>query len=135
MRAFSFLVLLFSFSALSYAQKPLPSKGDDDSLPSFTVARKDTWLHRFEKRQQKTVELLGLTEPQKRSLDVLNDNYVTQRANLQEDKTLNLQSRQAKIETLRRERETKFKNILTVTQLAKWNELRKLQKKKTFRKK
>ena len=81
------------------------------------------------------IQLLSLNVQQKRSLDTLNDRFVTQRVQLQEENTLNLRARLAELEILRRERETKFRNLLTDAQLEKWNNLRKGQRKKTFRKK
>lgn len=126
-------VTLFSF--LAYAQKPAPLSSTDDAQPNFAIPMKNTWLDRFEKRQIKMIQLIGLSAEQKRSLDTLNDHYVTQRAALQEDKTIDLRTRSHKTELLRRERESKFKSYLTDKQLQKWNELRKAQKKKTFRKK
>ena len=135
MKSLILVAFLTLFSFLAYAQKPAPLSSEEDTKPTFSVPMNNTWLGRFEKRQTKMIQLLGLTPAQKRSLDTLNDHYVMQRATLQEDKTVNLHTRSAKIELLRRERESKFKTHLTEKQIEKWNEMRKTQKKKTFRKK
>ena len=135
MKTFIFVSVLMSFSFLATAQKPTTNNGADNDQLNFTVPKKDSWLDRFEKRQTKMIQLLSLSEQQKRRLDTLNDHYVTQRATIHEDKTLNMKARLAKVETMRRQRESKFKSILNDSQLSKWNDLRKTQKKKTFRKK
>lgn len=135
MKSLILTVFLTLFSFFAHAQKPTPLSSTNDTQPNFAVPMNNTWLARFEKRQTKMIQLLGLTTEQKRRLDTLNDHYVTQRATLQEDKSIDLRARSAKIAVLRRERETKFKTHLTEQQLGKWNEMRKTQKKKTFRKK
>lgn len=131
-------ILLFFFSAFSLsisAQENVPKTATDDTQSDFTVSKSNSWLDRFEKRQNKMIQFLGLTQPQKRSLDTLNDRFVTQRVLLQEDNTLNMRTRTAHLEIMRREREKKFREILTDAQLTKWNDMRKGQRKKAFRKK
>ncbi len=128
-------ICLVAFSFEASAQHNAPNTAKEDSQSDFTVPKPNTWLYRFEKRQTKMIKLLNLTQQQKRSLDTLNDRYVTQKALLQEDKSLNIRARTTHLEVLRRERESKFRNLLTDTQLSKWNDLRKGQRKKTFRKK
>ena len=135
MKPLILVTFLTLFSFLANAQKQPPLSSNNDTQPSFAIPMNNTWLARFEKRQTKMIQLLGLTADQKRRLDTLNDHYVTQRATLQEDKSIDLRARLAKIELLRRERESKFKTHLTEQQIEKWNEMRKAQKKKTFRKK
>ena len=132
MKSLIFLVCMTAFSFSALAQKP---NGAEETQPNFTVPLTNTWLDRFEKRQTKMIQILGLSSEQKRSLDTLNDRYVTQKALLHEDKSLNMRARLSKNELMRRERDTKFRGLLKPEQLAKWNELRKAQKKKTFRKK
>ncbi len=132
----SFILFLF-FSAFNLsisAQKHVPKTVTDDTQSDFTVSKSNSWLDRFEKRQNKMIQFLGLTQLQKKSLDTLNDHFVTQRVLLQEDK-LNMRNRTAHLEIMRREREKKFREILTDAQLNKWNDLRKGQRKKAFRKK
>jgi hypothetical protein len=135
MKSFLFLLLLTISHTVAFAQKTLPNIATDDVQPNFTVPLTNTWLARYEKRQTKMVKILGLNTQQKRSLDTFNDRYVTQRAILQEDKSLNVRTRLSKNELMRRERDAAFRNILNAQQLAKWNDLRKVQKKKAFRKK
>lgn len=132
MKSFMFLLCLTALCFSASAQK---TNGAEETQPNFTVPLTNTWLDRFEKRQIKMIKILGLSDGQKRSLDTLNDRYVTQKALLHEDKSLNMRARSSKNELMRRERDAKFKTMLKPEQLAKWNELRKAQKKKTFRKK
>ena len=133
MKSSIFSLILLALSIQTYAQHTQPKAESDES--EFTVPTKNSWLGNFEKRQTKMIQLLSLNVQQKRSLDTLNDRFVTQRVQLQEENTLNLRARLAELEILRRERETKFRNLLTDAQLEKWNNLRKGQRKKTFRKK
>ncbi len=133
MKSYIFSIGLIAFGWHLSAQQPVRTTATEES--EFTIPLKNSWLEKFEKRQTKMIKLLSLTDPQKRSLDTLNDRYVTQKALLQEDKSLNLRTRLAHLEVMRRERETKFRGILTNAQLAKWNDLRKQQRKKAFRKK
>ena len=135
MKSLILSVVLTSFSFLAYAQRPAPLSSAEDSQPNFTVPMNNSWLGRFEKRQSYMVKRLGLTTEQKKSLDTLNDHYVVKRAVLQEDRTVSRRTRIDSIKTLRHNRETSFKSFLTDDQIQKWNELRKAQKKKTFRKK
>jgi Spy/CpxP family protein refolding chaperone len=135
MKSIILTVCLSVFSFLAFAQKKAPLSSAKETQPTFTVPMMNTWLGRFEKRQTKMIQLLGLSTEQKHSLDTFNDHYVTQRATLQEDKSVSVKTRTEKIKLLSQERETKFKNLLTPEQLNKWNDLRKGQKKKTFRKK
>jgi Spy/CpxP family protein refolding chaperone len=135
MKSIIFFMLFTLSCGFVFAQKALPTMGADDSQPNFTAPLNNTWMARYEKRQTKMIQILGLTSEQKRSLDTFNDRYVTQRAVLHEDKSLKLHERNAKAILLRHERDSKFKNVLSPEQLAKWNDLRKTQKKKAFRKK
>lgn len=135
MKSLVILVCLTTISFFASAQKSAPNSAEEDSKPNFTVPMTNTWLDRYEKRQSKMIQILGLSTTQKRSLDTLNDRYVTQKAILHEDKSLSLRARISKNEVLRRERDSKFRSLLSPEQVAKWNELRKTQKKKTFRKK
>ena len=133
MKSFTFSIFIAAWSLQIFAQKPTPKADTEET--DFTAPTKKSWLYNFEKRQTKMIQLLRLTEPQKRSLDTLNDRFVTQRVQLQEENTHNLRARLAQLEILRRERETKFRNLLTDAQLEKWNNLRKGQRRKTFKKK
>ena len=135
MKSIIFSICLIAFSLHASAQQPARNTGTEDTQTNFTVPKANSWLDKFEKRQTKIIKLLGLNEPQKRSLDTLNDRYVTQKALIQDDKSLNMRARTAQLEVIHRERDTKFRNLLIGTQLTKWNELRKAQRKKTFRKK
>jgi Spy/CpxP family protein refolding chaperone len=127
-------ILTISFlliAAFAFAQKPNEATAKEE----FSLFSKDTWMGRFQKRQQKMVKKLGLDETQKRSLDTMNDVYVTQRAAFYDDKSLERRDRKADIKQLQKDRYAKFQNILTPEQLQKWEDLRKGQKKKVFRKK
>ncbi len=135
MKSIIFSICLIALSLQASAQQNAPNTATKDTQSDFTVPKTNSWLDRFEKRQMKMIKLLNLTEQQKHSLDTLNDRYVTQKVLLQEDKALNLRSRTAHLEVMHRERETKFRELLSETQLTKWNDLRKGQRKKTFRKK
>jgi Spy/CpxP family protein refolding chaperone len=126
--------LLF-FVALVSAQKPVVKPTDASAKDEFVLFSKDTWMGRFQKGQEKMVKKLGLDEQQKRSLDTMNDIYVSQRAAFYDDKSIERRDRKADIEQLQKERYTKFQSLLTPEQRAKWEELRKGQKKKVFRKK
>jgi hypothetical protein len=135
MKSIILTVCLSFVSFLAFSQKKAPLSSSENTQPTFAIPMNHTWLGRFEKRQTKMIQLLGLNPEQKHSLDTLNDNYVTQRAVLQEDKSVNVRTRTAKIKLLHRERETKFKKLLTEEQLSKWDDFRHGQKKKTLRKK
>lgn len=133
MKSFIFSIFFAASSLQIFAQQPTPKADTEET--DFTAPSKNSWLDNFEKRQTKMIKFLSLTEKQKRSLDTLNDRFVTQRVQLQEENTLNLRARLTELKIMRRERETKFRNLLTDAQLEKWNTLRKGQRKKTFRKK
>lgn len=135
MKSLSFFVCFILFCFSTFAQKQTSLNGSKETEPNFAVPLNNTWLARFEKRQTKMIQFLALSNEQKHRLDTLNDNYVTQRAVINDDKSINVRTRMAKIEALRREREVKFKNMLTSTQTSRWDDLRRMQKKKTFRKK
>jgi Spy/CpxP family protein refolding chaperone len=125
----------FFFVIFAHAQKPAVSPATASAKEEFTLFSKDTWMGRFQKRQQKMVEKLGLNEQQRRSLDTMNDIYVTQRAAFFEDSTLDRRDRKVDIKQLQKERYAKFQSLLSPEQLKKWEDLRKGQKKKVFRKK
>jgi hypothetical protein len=117
------------------AQKPTKLPNVTDSKEEHTLFSKNTWLGRFQKSQEKMIGKLGLDEAQRRSLDTMNDRYVTQRAAFFDDKELDRKDRKADILQLNNDRYTKFKSILTPEQLKKWDDFRRGQKKKVLRKK
>ncbi len=135
MKSLIFSICLSAVNLQAFAQQNVPNTAIEETQSDFTAPQTNSWLDRFEKKQTKMLKQLNLTEQQKHSLDTLNDRFVTQRVLLQEDNTLNMRTRTAHLETIRRERETKFRDLLSDVQLTKWNNLRKGQKKKTFRKK
>ncbi len=135
MKSLIFSICLTALSLQASAQQNVPNTATEDTQSEFTVPKTNSWLDRFEKRQTKMIKLLNLSDQQKHSLDTLNDRYVTQKVLLQEDNSLNMRARTVHLEVMRRERETKFRDLLTDNQLKKWNDLRKGQRKKTFRKK
>ena len=117
------------------AQKPKATPQVTDAQEGFSLFAKETWIGRFQKQQEKFVKKIGLTEQQRRSLDTMNDLYVTQRAAFLDDSALARRDRKEDIKQLQKERYTKFQSLLTTEQLKKWEDLRKTQKKKVFRKK
>jgi Spy/CpxP family protein refolding chaperone len=123
------------FSVFLMAQQPATLPNDASAKEGFTLFSKDTWMGRFQKGQQKIVVKIGLDEAQRRSLDTLNDVYVSQRAAFYDDKNLDRRDRKADIKQLQKERYDKFISLLSPEQLKKWNDLRKGQKKKVLRKK
>jgi Spy/CpxP family protein refolding chaperone len=125
----------FLIAALLIAQKPAALPNEATVKDDFSLFSKDTWLGRFQKQQSKMVSKLGLNEQQRRSLDTMNDIYVTQRAAFFDDDSLARRDRKTDIRQLQNERYAKFKNLLSPEQLKKWEELRRGQKKKVFRKK
>lgn len=131
-------ILTISFlliAAFAIAQKSAKTPTATASKDGFSLFSKDTWLGRFQKQQEKMVTRLGLDEPQRRSLDTMNDIYVTQRAAFFDDKSLKRNNRKEDIQQLQKDRYAKFKNLLTPEQLEKWDDFRKGQKKKVLRKK
>jgi Spy/CpxP family protein refolding chaperone len=131
---FLIIVCLFT-TVLVSAQKPVVKSPDGSAKEGFSLFSKDNWMGRFQKRQDKMVQKLGLDDQQRRSLDTMNDAYVSQRAAFYDDAALGRHGRKVDIKQLQKDREAKFQNLLTPEQLKKWGELRKGQKKKVFRKK
>ena len=121
--------------AFVVAQKPAKLPDATDSKDEFSLFSKDTWLGRFQKKQEKIIVKLGLNDVQRRSLDTMNDSYVMQRAAFFDDDSLQRKDRKADILQLQKNRLSKFQNILTPEQLKKWDDFRRGQKKKVFRKK
>jgi Spy/CpxP family protein refolding chaperone len=131
-----FLTISFLLIAtLVMAQKPKATPQVTDSQEGFSLFSKDTWIGRFQKKQEKFVKKIGLTEQQRRSLDTMNDIYVTQRAAFLDDSSIARRDRKEDIRQLQKDRYAKFQSLLTAEQLKKWEDLRKGQKKKVFRKK
>jgi hypothetical protein len=122
-------------AAFVAAQKPVVRPNDTSVKEDFSLFSHDSWIGRFQKKQQKVVAKLGLDEQQRRSLDTMNDSYVTQRAAFFDDKGLDRKDRKEDIKQLQRERYAKFTRLLTTEQLKKWEDMRKGQKKKVLRKK
>jgi Spy/CpxP family protein refolding chaperone len=131
-----FLTISFMLiAAFVMAQKPKVTPQASEPKEGFSLFAKDSWIGRFQKQQEKFVKKIGLTEQQRRSLDTMNDLYVTQRAAFLDDSSLARRDRKEDIRELQKERYAKFQSLLTPEQLKKWEELRKAQKKKVFRKK
>jgi hypothetical protein len=72
-------------AAFAMAQKPKVTPQASATKEEFTLFAKDSWIGRFQKQQEKFVKKIGLTEQQRRSLDTMNDIYVTQRAAFLDD--------------------------------------------------
>jgi Spy/CpxP family protein refolding chaperone len=123
------LLILSCFISLAAAQRTTNS---DESI---SKANDKSWLGGFEKRQAKYINLLKLTDAQKRSLDTVNDTYVVQRAALFDENGLNRRDRKQEIKTLRVEQEQKFRHLLSPEQLLKWEDFKKRHKKKVLPKK
>ena len=121
--------------AFAFAQKPVKLPEATDSKDEFSLFSKGTWLGRFQKKQEKIITKLGLDDTQRRSLDTMNDSYVMQRAAFFDDDSLQRKDRKADILLLQKNRVAKFQSILTPEQRKKWDEFRRGQKKKVFRKK
>ena len=121
--------------ALLAAQKPVKLPEATDSKDEFSLFSKGTWLGRFQKKQEKMVTKLGLDDTQRRSLDTMNDSYVMQRAAFFDDDSLQRKDRKADILQLQKNRIAKFQSILTPEQRKKWDDFKRGQKKKVFRKK
>jgi hypothetical protein len=117
------------------AQKPTIKPTDASAKEEFSLFSKATWMGRFQKQQEKMVKKLDLDEQQRRSLDTMNDIYVSQRAAFYDDSSIDRHARKADIRQLQKDRYTKFQSLLSAEQMKKWEELRKGQKKKVFRKK
>lgn len=128
-------IVLLCIATFAVAQKPKVTPQASEHKEGFSLFAKDSWIGRFQKRQEKFAQKIGLTEQQRRSLDTMNDLYVTQRAAFLDDSSLARRDRREDIKELQKERYAKFQNLLTTEQLKKWEELRKMQKKKVFRKK
>lgn len=125
----------FLFALCAYAQKNVGKPNATASKEGFSLFSKDTWIGRFEKQHQQMAEKLGLDEAQRRSVDTMNDVYVSQRAAFFDDKSLDRRDRKADIKQLQKDRLAKFQSLLTPEQLKKWEDLRRGQKKKVLRKK
>ena len=125
----------FLFALCAYAQKTAATPSATGSKEGFSLFSKDTWIGRFEKKHQKIAEKLGLDEAQLRTLDTMNDVYVSQRAAFFDDKTLGKHNRKTEIKQLQKDRVVKFQSLLTPEQSKKWEDLRRSQKKKILRKK
>ena len=125
----------FLFTLCIYAQRPAAAPTATDSKEGFSLFSKGSWIGRFEKKHQKMAEKLGLDEAQRRSIDTMNDVYVSQRAAFFDDKSLKNRDRKADILQLQKDRLSKFQSLLTPEQLKKWEDLRRGQKKKILRKK
>ncbi len=128
-------ITFFLFALCAYAQKSVGKPSATASKEGFSLFSKDSWIGRFEKKHQRMAEKLGLDAAQRRSLDTMNDVYVSQRAAFFDDKTLGRSDRKADILQLQKDRMSKFESLLTSEQLKKWTDLRRGQKKKILRKK
>lgn len=128
-------IVFFLFALCAYAQKTTTKPNTTASKEGFSLFSKDTWIGRFEKQHQQMAEKLGLNEAQRRSVDTMNDVYVSQRAAFFDDKSLDRRDRKTEIKQLQKDRLAKFQSLLTPEQLKKWEDLRRGQKKKVLRKK
>ncbi len=121
-----FLILSFvSFSFLSNAQ----------SVNSEMEGKSTTFLSKFEKRELKRAQQLHLTPDQFKSLDDINDSYVTRFASISENKSISRKEKKKTIKQFQHERYDKFVNLLAPDQKILWDSLKHNKQKKYFRKK
>ncbi|MDZ7879186.1 MAG: T9SS type A sorting domain-containing protein [Saprospiraceae bacterium] len=81
-------IVLLCIATFAVAQKPKVTPQASEHKEGFSLFAKDSWIGRFQKRQEKFAQKIGLTEQQRRSLDTMNDLYVTQRAAFLDDSSL-----------------------------------------------
>ena len=101
----------------------------------FSSPQSGSFLNRFENKELRIAHKLKLDANQLKSLDDINDTYVTQVASLYDNKTLSKKERHEKINALKSLRRQNFINMLTPDQHQQWQEMRKSKQKKVFRKK
>ncbi len=125
MRTISLLLLLFAFSYQVNAQ----------TVNSEIEGSSSTFLSKFEKRELKRAQLLHLSPEQLKTLDDINDTYVTRFAAIHENKNISKKEKKETVKQFQQERQNKFVNMLQPDQKIIWDSLKHKKQKKFFRKK
>ena len=129
MKKLLFFVALFLFWFSLNAQ----TSANEAQL--FATPSSGSFLNKFENRELRVAHTLKLDVTQLKTLDDINDTYVTQVASLYDNKTLSKKERKIEIKDLKKSRRENFEKMLTPNQLHQWQEMRKSKQKKVFRKK
>ena len=125
MRTISLFLLLFAFSYQVNAQ----------SVNSEIEGSSSTFLSKFEKRELIRAQKLHLSLEQLKTLDDMNDTYVTRFAAIHEDKSISKKDKKETIKKFQQERYNKFVDMLQPDQKIIWDSLKLKKQKKFFRKK
>ena len=104
-------------------------------LTNFSAPTSGSFLNKFERRELRIAHTLKLDVVQLKSLDDINDTYVTQVAALYDNKNISKKNRKADIYNLKKSRRENFEMMLSPVQLQQWQEMRKSKQKKVFRRK
>ena len=131
MKNFIILTLLCVFSQAVKAQ----TSATDTPITHYSAPTSGSFLNKFERRELRVAHTLKLDAVQLKTLDDINDTYVTQVASLYDNKNLPKKERKAEIQNLKKSRRENFEQMLAPSQLQQWNEMRKSKQKKVFRKK
>lgn len=129
MKKFVFFILIGVYSMVLNAQTSA------SELTSFSAPTSGSFLNKFERRELRVAHTLKLDVVQLKSLDDINDTYVTQVAALYDNKNLSKKDRKVDIKNLKKSRRENFELMLSPVQLQQWQEMRKSKQKKVFRKK
>ena len=129
MKKLIIFITLYVFSLALNAQ----TSANETQL--FTAPSSGSFLNKFENRELRIARKLKLDLPQLKTLDDINDTYVTQVASLYDNKNLSKKDRKEQIRDLKKSRRVNFETMLTPNQLQLWQEMRKSKQKKVFRKK
>ena len=126
------LIIFIALCAFSLA---LNAQTSANETQLFTAPSSGSFLNKFENRELRIARKLKLDTPQLKTLDDINDTYVTQVASLYDNKNLSKKDRKEQIRDLKKSRRVNFETMLTPNQLQQWHEMRKSKQKKVFRKK
>ena len=126
---------LIIFTALYVFSLALNAQTSANETQLFTAPSSGSFLNKFENRELRIARKLKLDLPQLKTLDDINDTYVTQVASLYDNKNLSKKDRREQIRDLKKSRRVNFETMLTPNQLQQWQEMRKSKQKKVFRKK
>ncbi len=126
---------LIIFITLYVSSLALNAQTSANETQLFTAPSSGSFLNKFENRELRIARKLKLDLPQLKTLDDINDTYVTQVASLYDNKNLSKKDRKEQIRDLKKSRRVNFETMLTPNQLQLWQEMRKSKQKKVFRKK
>ncbi len=110
-----FGVLLLTKMAAS-AQSIADSRHDEQVYPDT-----ESEVGRFAQKEQKLYKTLKLSPNQFKQIDAINDAYVVRIVELKADKNLDKAAKKTLRSEAKKERDEKFRTILTAPQLQKWN--------------